>query len=108
MARPPPCPLRPAGGSSALPCAMGQRGGPGGAGLWGQPAWMSRVGRNCIVGREAGARQGHTPGTAGCSSAPGRQGLGLARSWGARAFGSGGADLGHGGDGEKPGVRRAD
>ncbi|KAI5236149.1 Cytosolic Carboxypeptidase 4 [Manis pentadactyla] len=33
---------------------------------------MSRVGRNCVVGREAGAQQGHTPGTAGCSSAPGQ------------------------------------
>ena len=93
-AGPLPCPPRPAEGSSALPCAVGQRSGRGGDGLPGPPR-TSRAGRDCIVGRETGAPPGRTPGTASCSSArpaarSGRQEPGLARAQGAGPPGRGG------------------
>lgn len=107
-AGPLPCPPRPAEGSSALPCAVGQRGGRGGAGLPGPPR-TTRAGSDCIVGRETGAPPGRTPGTASCSSArpaarSGRQEPGLARARGAGVAGSvWGAPPG---SREKPGVHR--
>lgn len=95
---PPPCPLRPAEGSSALPCSIGQRGGRGGAGLPGQPARMCWVGHDCIVGREAGAPQGRTPAPSAApqplpAAHPSKQEPGLARVRGAGASRSGGHHL---------------